>query len=85
MHKQDGFTATNYLDDLIGVAHPQFSNAAYIALSDLLKELGLEENFGKACAPSTTQIVLGVLVNSVEGTVAVPAEKLKEIVSLVAV
>ena len=84
MHTQDGFSATNYLDDLIGVAHPQASNAAYIALGKLLKELGLEENFAKACEPSTTQIVLGVLVNSVDGTVAVPSEKLKEIVSLIA-
>ena len=84
MHAQDGFSATNYLDDLIGVAHPRESNAAYVALGELLKELGLEENLAKACEPSSTQIVLGVLINSVEGTVAIPDEKLKEIVSMIA-
>ena len=84
MHKQDGFSATNYLDDLIGVAHPQSSKAAYMALGELLENLGLEENLSKACEPATSQIVLGVLIDSVEGTVAVPAEKLKEIVSIIA-
>ena len=83
MHAQDGYSGTNYLDDLIGVAHPQSSKAAYTALGDLLQELGLEENFSKACKPASSQIVLGVLINSVDGTVAVPDEKLEEIVTIV--
>ena len=83
MHAQDGFEGTNYLDDLIGVADPSASALAYNALGELLHELGLEENTNKACAPSSCQVVLGILINTVEGTVSVPEEKLSEIVALV--
>ena len=49
----------------------------------LLHELGLLENFAKACPPSTVQLVLGVLIDTVQGTVSVPGERMKEIISLV--
>ena len=83
MHAADGFLGTSYLDDLIGVAEPSWSEVAYSALGDLLSELGLLENFAKACGPSTRQIVLGVLIDTVNGTVAVPEEKMQEIIGLV--
>ena len=83
MHAQDGFDGANYLDDLIGVADPGASAAAFNALGELLHELGLEENHDKACAPDSCQVVLGILINTIEGTVSVPDEKLSEIVSLV--
>ena len=40
-------------------------------------------NVAKACPPATVQIVLGVLINTVEGTVSVPEERMQEIISLV--
>jgi hypothetical protein len=83
MHAQDGHEGTNYLDDLIGVSDPHNSDNAFDALGKLLLELGLEENFTKACGPSTSQIVLGILVNTMDGTLAVPDEKLSEINLLV--
>ena len=83
MHQQNGYNATNYLDDLIGVSAPSDSWNAYNSLGDLLHELGLLENIAKACPPSTIQIVLGVLINTVEGTISVPDERMQEIVSLV--
>ena len=83
MHAQDGYEGTNYLDDLIGVSHPCYSDQAFDALGQLLMELGLEENLSKACAPATSQVVLGILINTIEGTLSVPDEKLGEIVLLV--
>ena len=83
IHEQDGFTGTSYLDDLIGVANPELSGIAYSALGDLLTELGLAENLGKACAPATSQVVLGVLIDTINGTLSVPDEKMDEIVPLV--
>ena len=83
MHAQDGYEGTNYLDDLIGVSHPCYSDAAFDALGQLLLELGLEENFAKACGPATSQVVLGILINTIDGTLSVPDEKLDEITLLV--
>ena len=49
----------------------------------MLTELGLAENLGKACAPATSQVVLGVLIDTINGTLSVPDEKMDEIVPLV--
>ena len=56
---------------------------AYDSLGQLLVDLGLVENLDKACPPSTVQIVLGVEVNTEEGTISVPEFRMTEIVSLV--
>ena len=84
VHELAGYMGTSYLDDLIGVSSPQVSDAAYSHLGETLLELGLFENKEKACPPATTQIVLGIEINTIEGTMAVPAEKLEEIIALVA-
>ena len=39
----------------------------------------------KACPPSTIQLVLGVLVDTVNGTLVVPDDKMEDIKSLLAV
>ena len=83
IHESAGYRGTNYLDDLIGVSNPLISDDAYAHLGGTLAELGLLENFEKACAPATKQIVLGVEIDTVNGTCAVPADKLKEIIDLV--
>ena len=83
MHRDDGYNATNYLDDLIGVSDPRDGWEAYDSLGELLSELGLVENLQKACPPATTQLVLGVLVNTIDGTVSVPSDRMVEIVTLV--
>lgn len=82
IHENDGYHGTSYLDDLIGVAPAEIGSEAYESLGDLLKQLGLVENFAKACPPSTVQLVLGVLVDTVNGTLLVPDDKMKEINSL---
>ena len=79
IHKQAGYNGTNYLDDLIGVANAIASEQAYHHLGFTLLDLGLAENFSKACPPATVQIVLGIEVNTVVGTLSIPEEKMKEI------
>ena len=79
IHKQAGYNGTNYLDDLIGVAHAIASDQAYQHLGLTLEDLGLAENYSKACPPATIQIVLGIEFNTVHGTLSVPEEKMKEI------
>ena len=83
MHRDDGYAGVNYLDDLIGVSSPETGCEAYNSLGQLLLDLGLLENFAKACPPATEQVVLGVLVNTVDGTVSVPPARLEEIIELV--
>ena len=84
MHRNNGHkAAANYLDDLIGVSPPSEGEEAYNDLGQLLFELGLLENFAKACPPATIQLVLGILINTMDGTMSVPAGRMKEIISLV--
>ena len=83
IHHQDGYCSTNYLDDLIGVSDQDHGWEAYNHLGRLLEDLGLLENRQKACPPSTTQIVLGVLINTIDGTVSVPPDRMEEIITLV--
>ena len=72
MHQDEGYLGTSYLDDLIGVAAVSFGNEAYENLGKLLFDLGLLENKEKACPPSTIQLVLGIEISTVEGTMSVP-------------
>ena len=83
MHQQEGHMGTNYLDDLIGVSGVD-GWIAYESLGDLLKELGLLENFEKACPPAMIQVVLGIIINTIDGTLSVPEDRLEEILTLVA-
>ena len=54
------------------MAEALVSEKAYDHLGGTLSYLGLSENFSKACAPATVQIVLGIEIDTVAGTVAVP-------------
>ena len=83
MHHESGFTGTSYLDDLIGVEEASVGGEAFQSLGKLLTELGLLENFAKACPPATMQVVLGIVIDSVNGTISVPDERMKEIIDLV--
>ena len=83
MHQQRGHRGTNYLDDLIGVSAVGDGWEAYNSLGELLYDLGLIENLVKACPPSTIQLVLGILINTIDGTLSVPEERMEEIILLV--
>ena len=85
MHENAGHAGTSYLDDLIGVSPADEAVEAYDGLGELLLQLGLFENFVKACPPATIQIVLGVLIDTVNGTISVPSDKMEDINSLLIV
>ena len=85
MHGCEGYSGTSYLDDLIGVSPAHKGSEAYDSLGRLLLDLGLIENISKACPPSTKQLVLGVLIDTVNGTISVPDDKMEDIDFLLAV
>ena len=72
----------NYINDLIYIGLPSDIQASYQCLLHLLQQLGLEISRKKLVAPSTSAICLGILVDSVNQTISIPDEKLKEIVDL---
>ena len=72
----------NYIDDLIYIGLPSDIQASYQCLLHLLQQLGLEISHKKLVAPSMSAICLGILVDSVNGTISIPDEKLKKIVDL---
>ena len=79
-NRQQPFNCINYSDDLAGCETLlQRSEAAFRALGHLLDELGLKESTEKACAPATSMTYLGILFNSMDMTMSVPADKLQEV------
>ena len=79
-HSAQPYNCINYSDDLAGCeAAWHRATAAFLALGNLLDELGLKESTEKACAPATSMTYLGVLFNTVDMTMSVPADKLQEV------
>ena len=72
----------NYIDDLVYIGLPSEIEASYQCLLDLLQQLGLEISRKKLVAPSTAAICLGILVDSVNRTISIPEENLKEIADI---
>lgn len=61
------------------MSSPSTAIAGYNSLQTLLTNLGLTEKLSKACPPSTTQTVLGILIDTVSMTLSVTPERLNEI------
>ena len=74
-----GHYCINYIDDHVLFGNEASCNSAFERLQELLQELGLEISVHKNVTPDTKVTCLGVLVDTVEGTVSVPPEKLAEI------
>ena len=85
IHANAGYLGTSYLDDLIGVSPEEDGLKAYGSLGELLSDLGLIENLAKACPPSTVQVVLGILIDTVNGTLSVPKDKMDDIHSVLTI
>ena len=74
------YQVCNYVDDLGGVESTKVrAKQAYVALGELLEDLGLQESAKKAVPPTTEITYLGVQFNSISMQMAVPPEKLAEI------
>ncbi|KAK3749705.1 hypothetical protein QZH41_014981 [Actinostola sp. cb2023] len=82
MHTKNGHHAVNYLDDFCGVSPSSRALTAFNSLRDLLVELGLEEATEKTVSPTTHLTFIGLDIDTVAMTVAVPPEKLAEIRSI---
>ena len=72
----------NYLDDLIYVGLPSQIDKAYTDLIRLLESLGLDISVKKLVPPSTSVTCLGILVDSVDRTISIPPEKMKDILKM---
>ena len=78
--KENGFPHLfNYIDDLIYTGLPSDIHSSFQFLKDLLLELGLDISVKKLVPPSTSVVCLGILVDSLTRTVAIPIDKLSEI------
>ena len=81
--RQKGFCVIDYIDDYVGLGIPDIAHASYDCLFHLMKGLGLTISDKKLVAPSTKVVCLGVLINTEEGTVSIPPEKLRQIIDTV--
>ena len=78
--REQPFNCMNYCDDFSGCESSLHrAEAAFLALGNLLTELGLKESVEKACPPATSMVFLGIQFNSNEMIMSVPADKLQEV------
>ena len=77
--RQRDVSIINYIDDFLGYGTPSIAKRSYDALLDVMTQLGIAINEKKLVPPTTKAICLGILIDTVEGTVAIPPEKLKDI------
>ena len=75
------FCVINYIDDFVGV--PDVAERSFECLYALLECLGLTISKKKLIPPTTEPVCLGVLVNTITGTISIPEEKLTQIVQTV--
>ena len=76
---QKGYAMIDYIDDYVGIGIPSVAWKSYDALTHLMREIGLTINEKKLVPPATQVTCLGVLIDKVKGTIAIPPEKLDQI------
>ena len=79
MNKND-YVIFNYVDDLLGVGKGQNILDSFDFLLEMLDRLGFPISKSKLATPSSTCNCLGVIVDTKNATLSVPAEKLAEII-----
>ena len=77
--RRHGHKVIDYVDDYIGFGVPSDARASFDLLYDLLQKLGLTVSQKKLVPPTTSVVCLGVEINTLTGTVSIPAEKLRQI------
>ena len=78
MH-QKGFCVIDYIDEYVGMGVPDITHASFNVLFQLMGDLGLTISDKKLVAPSTQVVCLGILINTENGTVSIPPDKLCQI------
>ena len=83
--KEHGFPGLwNYIDDLIYTGLPSKIHDSFAFLLQLLTELGSDISMDKLVQPSTSVVCLGILIDNKNQTIAIPPDKLQEIVNMCA-
>ena len=71
----------DYIDDYVGIGVPSIASALYAALIELINELGITIS-QKKLVPSLMQVMcLGLLIDTVNGTISIPLDKLCDVMS----
>ena len=78
MH-QKGYDVMNYIDDILGIDVPSKIDASFDALQSLLRHLCFEISMKKLVAPTTSMNCLGIMVDTINFTLAIPQAKMQEI------
>ena len=73
--RRKGYRIIDYIDDYIGVALPSVASDAFDALVDVMRQFGLIISKHKWVSPSTQVVCLGVLIDSIEGTIQIAPPK----------
>ena len=81
--RQRDVNVINYIDDFLGYGTPSIAKHSYDALLDIMTQLRITISDKKLVAPTTKAVCLGILIDKVKGTVAIPPEKLEDIRNMV--
>ena len=74
-----GYGVINYIDDFVGYGTPDVARRSFDCLRHVLERLGLTISEKKLVAPCTRAVCLGVLIDTENGTVSIPDDKLRQI------
>ena len=77
-----GYENVNYLDYLGAAEEDEKSFEAYDCLGWILESIGIRESKEKACPPAFIVIFLGILFNTINMTLTITEERMKEILHL---
>ena len=72
----------NYIDDLVYTGLPSNIHQAFDFLNLLLADLVMDISYKKLVSPDTAVTCLGILINTIDKTIAIPAKKLQEITNI---
>ena len=78
-----GFTIIDYIHDYGGVSAPSITHESYVMLLNLMSKLGLSISEKKLVVPSPQAVCLDVLIDSENGTISFPPEKLEQVNTMV--
>ena len=81
--RQMNHDVINYIDDFLGYGTPSVADASFHTLLDVMSKLGLTISQKKLVCPTTKAICLGIEVDTVAGTVAIPSDKLAEVKDII--
>ena len=77
--RQNDYCVIDYIDDDVGVGVPDVVTKSFHFVINLLSRLGCTISEKKLVKPGTRVVCLGVLIDSTEGTISIPEDKLMKI------